>query len=56
MKPTDILLLEKWVELEKQIHNRHCLNASVFDRDAIRITDYRNKKRGPFPGRTAMCH
>jgi len=42
MKPTDILALEKWVELEKQINNRHGLNAAVFNKDGIRITDYRN--------------
>jgi ligand-binding sensor protein len=42
MKLTDILPLEKWVELEKEIHNRHGLNAAVLDKDGIRITDYRN--------------
>ena len=42
MKLTDILPLEKWVELEKQIHNRHGLNAAVLDKDGVRITDYRN--------------
>ena len=42
MKLTDILPLEKWVELEKQIHNRFGLNASVFDKDGMRITDYKN--------------
>jgi len=42
MKPTDILPLEQWVELEKEIHNRHGLNAAVLDKDGMRITDYKN--------------
>jgi len=42
MKLTDILPLEQWVELEKEIHNRHGLNAAVLDKDGMRITDYRN--------------
>jgi ligand-binding sensor protein len=42
MKLADILPLEKWVELEKQIHNRHGLNAAFFNKDGTRITDCRN--------------
>ena len=42
MKLTDLQPLEKWVELEKEIHARSGLDASVFDTDGIRIT--KNKK------------
>ncbi|MBW1649686.1 MAG: PocR ligand-binding domain-containing protein [Deltaproteobacteria bacterium] len=40
MKPTDILPIEKWIELEKDIYNRSKLSASVFNTEGIRITDY----------------
>lgn len=40
MKLTDILPLEKWVELEKEINRRSDLNASVFDIQGIRISDF----------------
>ena len=40
MKLTDILPLEKWVELEKEINRRSDLNASVFDIKGIRISDF----------------
>jgi ligand-binding sensor protein len=40
MKLSDILPLQKWVDLEKEIHRRSGLNASVFDADGIRITDF----------------
>ena len=42
MKLSDVLPLEQWVELEKQINNRFGLNAAVFDKDGLRITDYEN--------------
>ncbi|VEN74158.1 conserved hypothetical protein [Candidatus Desulfarcum epimagneticum] len=41
MKLTDIWPLEKWVALEKEIHEKSGLDASVFDIDGIRITDYK---------------
>ena len=41
MKLTDILPLEKWVELEKDINRRSGLNASVFDINGIRISDFK---------------
>ena len=41
MKPSDILPLEKWIALEKEINNRSGLNASVFDADG----SYRGKYR-----------
>ena len=42
MQLTDLQPLEKWIELEKEIHARSGLDASVFNTDGIRITN--NKK------------
>lgn len=42
MKLTDLLPLEKWKELEKEITRKSGLDANVFDIDGIRITDYKN--------------
>ncbi|BBO87349.1 PocR ligand-binding domain-containing protein [Desulfosarcina ovata] len=36
---TDLLPLEKWVELENEIHARSGLESNVFNTDGIRITD-----------------
>jgi len=33
--------LEKWMKLEKEINDNSALNASVFDADGIRITDFK---------------
>jgi hypothetical protein len=41
MKLLDILPLEKWIELEIEISKRSGLNASVFDAEIIRITDFK---------------
>ena len=41
MNLTDLLPLDEWVTLEKEIHRRSGLNASVFDINGIRITDYK---------------
>jgi ligand-binding sensor protein len=41
MKLTDILPLEKWIEIEKDIHERSGLDSNVFNTDGIRITDYK---------------
>jgi len=41
MKLTDVLPLEDWIALEKDIHERSGLNASIFDIDGIRITGYK---------------
>ena len=41
MKLSDILPREKWIELEKEINRRSGLNASVYDADGIRITDFK---------------
>ncbi len=40
MKLTDILPLEKWIELEKEIYKRSGLNSNVFDVKGIRISDF----------------
>ncbi len=42
MKLTDIVPLEKWVELERRINTSHGLNAAIFDKDGFRITEYPN--------------
>jgi ligand-binding sensor protein len=34
--------LEKWVELEKEIHARSGLDTNVFGIDGVRITDFKN--------------
>ena len=41
MKLTDIAPLEKWLELEQKINARSGLNASVFDVEGVRITEFK---------------
>ncbi len=41
MKLIDLLSLEKWVELEKEIVKKSGFNAGVYDIDGVRITDYK---------------
>ena len=41
MKLIDILPVEKWIELEKEINRRSGLNASIFYADGISITDFK---------------
>ena len=41
MKLTDIAPLKTWIELEQKINERSGLNASVFDVDGVRITDFK---------------
>jgi ligand-binding sensor protein len=41
MTLTDILPLEAWIEFEKEINSRSGLNASVFDENGMRITNYK---------------
>ena len=41
MKLTDIAPLETWIGLEQKINERSGLNASVFDVDGVRITDFK---------------
>ena len=39
MELTDLLPLEKWAELENEIHERSGLESNVFNTEGIRITD-----------------
>jgi ligand-binding sensor protein len=41
MKLTDIAPLDKWLELEQKINERTGLNASVFNIEGVRITNYK---------------
>lgn len=41
MELIDILPVEKWVEIEKEINKRSGLNASVYDARGMRITDFK---------------
>ncbi len=41
MKLTDILPLENWMELEREIHERSGLDVNVFNIDGFRISDYK---------------
>jgi len=41
MKLTDIAPLDKWLELEQKINERSGLNASVFNVDGVRITNFK---------------
>ena len=41
MELTDLLPLEKWAELEKEVTRRSGLDASVFNTSGIRITDFK---------------
>ena len=41
MDLTDLIPLEKWAELEKEINRRSGLNATVFDSHGARITDFK---------------
>jgi ligand-binding sensor protein len=41
MKLTDIAPLDKWLELEQKINERTGLNASVFNDDGMRITNFK---------------
>ena len=41
MKLVDMMPLEKWVEIEKEINRRSGLNAAVYDVAGVRITDFK---------------
>ena len=41
MQLTDIYPLEKWVELEQEIHNRFDIDSNVFNIDGIRISEHK---------------
>ena len=62
MKLTDIAPLKIWLELEQKINERSGLNASVFDVDGVRITNFKrwaNKLcpliKGNKEGQNAIC-
>ena len=42
MELTDLLPIEKWKELEREVTRRSGLDANIFNIDGIRITDYKN--------------
>jgi ligand-binding sensor protein len=42
MELTDLLPLEKWKKLEKEITRKSGLDANIFNIDGVRITDYKN--------------
>jgi len=41
MKLNDILPIEKWFALEKDLHNRYGLDVNVFDTSGVRISDFK---------------
>ena len=41
MQLTDMMPLEKWVELEKEINRRSGFNAAVYNAHGMRITDFK---------------
>ena len=41
MQLVDIMPLEKWVEIEKEINKQSGLNAAVYDAQGMRITDFK---------------
>jgi ligand-binding sensor protein len=41
MNLTDIMPIEAWVDIEKEIHKRSGLNAAVYDVNGLRITDFK---------------
>jgi ligand-binding sensor protein len=42
MELTDLLPLEKWKELEKEITRRSGLDTNIFGTDGVRVTDYKH--------------
>ena len=41
MKLVDIMSIERWIEVEKEINNRSGLNAAVYNTEGVRITDFK---------------
>ena len=41
MKLTDILPIEKWMELEKDIHEKYRVDSNVFNTEGFRITNFK---------------
>lgn len=42
MELTDLLSVEEWMKLEKEIHARYDLDTNVFNTEGIRITPYKS--------------
>jgi ligand-binding sensor protein len=42
MELTDLMSVEEWMDLEKEIHARYGLDTNVFNTDGIRITPYKS--------------
>ncbi len=42
MQLTDLLPVDEWMKLEKEIHARYGLDTNVFNTDGIRITPYKS--------------
>jgi ligand-binding sensor protein len=62
MELTDLLPVDKWVELEAKINRRSGLNATVFDVNHMRITDFKKWANNLCPvikanekGQTFIC-
>lgn len=62
MQLTDLLSVEKWVELEAKINRRSGLNATVFDNNHMRITEFKKWANNLCPviksnekGQTFIC-
>ena len=62
MKLTELLSIEKWIELEKAIAKKSGLNAGVYDINGIRITGYKAWQNNICPvinkdkrGQTFIC-
>jgi len=49
MKLNDILPIDKWIALEKDLHNRYGLDVNVFDTSGVRISDFKEWVNGLCP-------
>jgi hypothetical protein len=41
MKLVDIMPIEKWVEVEKEINRQSGRNAAIYDVEGVRVTDFK---------------
>ena len=49
MKLDQMMPIEKWIEIEREINRRSGLNAAVFDAAGVRITDFQKWANGLCP-------
>jgi ligand-binding sensor protein len=49
MKLDQLMPIEKWIEIEREINRRSGLNAAVFDAAGVRITDFQKWANGLCP-------